>query len=213
MTKNELIEKIEALNEWEALMEEAKSEAEAIRDAIKAEMLERETEELIAGSYIIRWTSVLSNRFDTTGFKKVYGDLYKAFTKQSASRRFTISCQIKDPLQGNHPCRGRKGKEMFVLKDVWFGQYRPNEERIQKDNEYLELTNALIAAEDNVVKELSKEATKRFYEYMEVQAKIAAEEEANAFARGVCFGIGLMLDVFMENAAAQQPLLPKGEKK
>ena len=71
MTKNELIEKIEALNEWEALMEEAKSEAEAIRDAIKAEMLERETEELIAGSYIIRWTSVLSNRFDTTGFKKV----------------------------------------------------------------------------------------------------------------------------------------------
>ena len=92
---------------------------------------------------------------------------------------------------------------MFVLKDVWFGQYRPNEEHIQKDNEYLELTSALIAAEDNVVKELSKEATKRFYEYMEVQAKIAAEEEANAFARGVGFGIRLMLDVFMENAAAQ----------
>lgn len=76
----------------QALMEEAKAEAEAIRDSIKAEMAERETEELIAGNYIIRWTSVLSNRFDTTGFKKVYGDLYKAFTKQSASRRFSISC-------------------------------------------------------------------------------------------------------------------------
>ena len=48
-------------------------------------------EELIAGSYIIRWTSVLSNRFDTTGFKKAYGELYKAFTKQTASRRFSIS--------------------------------------------------------------------------------------------------------------------------
>ena len=55
-------------------------------------MLERETEELVVGAYIVRWTSVLSNRFDTTGFKKVYGDLYKDFTKQSASRRFTISC-------------------------------------------------------------------------------------------------------------------------
>ena len=55
-------------------------------------MMERETEELIAGSYIIRWTSVLSNRFDSTAFKKVYGELYKAFTKQSASRRFSISC-------------------------------------------------------------------------------------------------------------------------
>jgi predicted phage-related endonuclease len=92
MTKAEMIEKIEALNEWEALMEEAKAEADAIRDSLKAEMMERETEELIAGSYIIRWTSVLSNRFDTTGFKKMYGDLYKAFTKQSASRRFSISC-------------------------------------------------------------------------------------------------------------------------
>ena len=66
MSKNELVAKIEALNEWEALMEEAKAEAEAIRDSIKAEMLEREVEELTAGQYIIRWTSVLSNRFDTT---------------------------------------------------------------------------------------------------------------------------------------------------
>ena len=92
MTKTELITKIEELNEWETLMEEAKAEAEAIKDSLKAEMLERETEELIAGSYIIRWTSILSNRFDTTNFKKMYGDLYKAFTKQSASRRFSISC-------------------------------------------------------------------------------------------------------------------------
>ena len=92
MTKAEMIEKIEALNEWESLMAEAKAEAKAIKDSFKAEMLERETEELIAGTYIIRWTSILSNRFDTTGFKKKYGDLYKAFTKQTASRRFSISC-------------------------------------------------------------------------------------------------------------------------
>lgn len=91
MSRNELVAKIEALNEWETVIEEAKAEAESIRDAIKAEMLERETEELTAGQYIVRWTSVLSNRFDTTAFKKTYGDLYKAFTKQTASRRFTIS--------------------------------------------------------------------------------------------------------------------------
>lgn len=91
MSRNDLIAKIEALNEWEAVIEEAKAEAEALRDAIKAEMLERGTEELTAGQYIVRWTSILSNRFDTTAFKKTYGDLYKAFTKQTASRRFTIS--------------------------------------------------------------------------------------------------------------------------
>lgn len=92
MSKNELIAKIEALNEWESLMAEAKAEADALRDSIKAEMAERETEELVAGNYIVRWTSVLSNRFDTTAFKKQFSDLYKAFTKQSASRRFSISC-------------------------------------------------------------------------------------------------------------------------
>ena len=91
MSKNEIVAKIEALNEWEAIIADAQAEAEAIRDEIKAEMLDRDTEELVAGAYIVRWTSVLSNRFDTTGFKKVYGDLYKAFTKQVSSKRFSIS--------------------------------------------------------------------------------------------------------------------------
>ena len=89
MSRNELVAKIEALNEWEAVIEEA--EAEALRDAIKAEMLERDTEELTAGQYIIRWTSIISNRFDTTSFKKVMPDVYKAYTKPVSSRRFTIS--------------------------------------------------------------------------------------------------------------------------
>ena len=85
MSRNELVAKIEALNEWEAVIEEAKAEAEAIRDSIKAEMMERDTEELTAGQYIVRWTSI------TTAFKKVMPDVYKAYTKAVSSRRFTIS--------------------------------------------------------------------------------------------------------------------------
>ncbi len=91
MTKAEMIKKIEYLRELEEYMDEIKAEADTIRDAIKEEMLDRDIEELEAGQYIVRWTSVLSNRFDTTSFKKIYGDLYKAFTKQTTSRRFSIS--------------------------------------------------------------------------------------------------------------------------
>lgn len=91
MSKNELIAKIELLNEYEAMMEEIKAEAEVLRDSIKSEMNEQNTEEMVVGKYIIRWTSVLSNRFDATAFKKVMPDVYKAYTKQIASRRFTIS--------------------------------------------------------------------------------------------------------------------------
>ena len=71
-------------------MEEIKTEADSIRNSIKAEMEAREVEEMIAGQYIVRYTSVLSNRFDSTAFKKVMPEIYKAYTKQVSSRRFTI---------------------------------------------------------------------------------------------------------------------------
>ena len=91
MSQNEIARKIEQLKEWEAILEEAQNEVEALRDCIKAQMLERETEEMQVGTYIVRWTSVLSNRFDSTAFKREHADLYKEFTKQVASRRFTIA--------------------------------------------------------------------------------------------------------------------------
>ena len=91
MSTIEITSKIEALKDLEALIEEAKVEAETLRDEIKAEMLNRNTEELEAGQYIVRWTSVLTQRFDTTAFKKVMPDIYKAYTKQVSSRRFSIA--------------------------------------------------------------------------------------------------------------------------
>lgn len=91
MPTNDLVMKVEKLKELEELLEEVKTEAESVRDEIKQEMLTQDTEELEAGQYIIRWTSVLTNRFDTAAFKKVLPDVYKAYTKQITSRRFTIA--------------------------------------------------------------------------------------------------------------------------
>lgn len=92
MTNAQLIKQIQELNEYEELLEEAKAAADAIKDSIKAEMEMLGTEELTVGTYIIRYTSVLSNRFDTTSFKKSYGEIYKKYTKQVSSKRFSISC-------------------------------------------------------------------------------------------------------------------------
>ena len=91
MSTTEITSKIEALKELEALIKEAKAEAETLRDEIKQEMLNRNTEEMEAGQYIVRWTPVLSQRFDSTAFKKVMPDIYKSFTKQVSSRRFSIA--------------------------------------------------------------------------------------------------------------------------
>ena len=91
MSTVENTSKIDALKDLETLIEEAKAEAEALRDEIKAEMLSRNTEEMEAGQYIVRWTSVLTQRFDTTAFKKVMPEVYKEYTKQVSSRRFSIA--------------------------------------------------------------------------------------------------------------------------
>ena len=91
MTKKEIIAQIELMNEWERVIEEAKAEVEAIKDSIKAEMADWDLDELEAGSYIVRYKTVATSRFDSTAFKKTYEDLYKAFLKQTTSRRFSIS--------------------------------------------------------------------------------------------------------------------------
>ena len=91
MSKNEIASLVEQMNNYDELAAKVKAKADAIREAIKAEMLARDTEELIAGQYIVRWTSVVSNRFDSTTFKRLYADLYRDFTKPVSSRRFTVS--------------------------------------------------------------------------------------------------------------------------
>lgn len=91
MSAVDIASKIEQLKELEELIEEAKAEAEALKDEIKEEMMKQGKEEIEAGKYIVRWTSVLSQRFDSTAFKKALPEVYKAYIKQSASRRFSIS--------------------------------------------------------------------------------------------------------------------------
>ena len=91
MSTIELETRIAKMQEWEAIAEEAKQEADAIRDTIKEELQKRNATELVAGKFIVRWTSVTSNRFDSSAFKKIHGDLYKAFCKVVESRRFSVS--------------------------------------------------------------------------------------------------------------------------
>ena len=92
MSKIEMVALIETMNNYDELAAKAKTKADAIRDALKEEMLRLYTEELTAGAYILRYTSIVSNRFDSTTFKRLYSDLYKDFTKPVSSRRFTVSC-------------------------------------------------------------------------------------------------------------------------
>lgn len=91
MSSNEMSAKIRELKELQQLIEEATAEAEAIKDAIKAEMEARSMEEMRADVFKVRWTKVTSSRIDTTAFKKAMPELAQKFTKKTESRRFSIA--------------------------------------------------------------------------------------------------------------------------
>ena len=91
MAINELEKLVSEREEWMKILDDAKEMVENLTDQIKEEMLARETEELVAGKYIVRWTTFPKSSFDSSAFKKEHADLYNAFTKISTARRFTVS--------------------------------------------------------------------------------------------------------------------------
>jgi len=96
LTNYEITSKIHQLKEYEAMEEELKGLIESLKDELKSELISLNTEELTVSdnesSYIIRYTSVLSSRFDTKRFKEELGEeLYKKYQKEVSSRRFTIA--------------------------------------------------------------------------------------------------------------------------
>lgn len=88
---NEIITaKINELKELEEMAAELKTEIESIKDELKAVLAEQDVEELVVGSNIIRYTTVLTQRFDTTQLKKKLPEIYTAYLKQITSKRFSI---------------------------------------------------------------------------------------------------------------------------
>ena len=91
MSTNEMTAKIRELKELKALAEEVAQEIATIEDAIKADLTARNTDKMSVDVYQVRWTTVQSERVDTTAFKKALPDLAKQFTKTSVTRRFSIA--------------------------------------------------------------------------------------------------------------------------
>ena len=91
MNNNELRTTVAELQDLYSQVEAIKAEITARETQIKQEMDNREVEVIDLGTAIIRFTSILSNKFDTKRFKTDFADIYNMFLKQVPSRRFTIA--------------------------------------------------------------------------------------------------------------------------
>ena len=67
-------------------------ELENINEELKTAIIElmEGKEELIQGATKASYKMVVSSRFDSTGFKKVYPELFTQYSTQTSYRRFTI---------------------------------------------------------------------------------------------------------------------------
>ena len=87
----ELNERASAYFEILQQIAELQAEAEAIKDEMKAVMVDRGTEELEGSGWRATWHNTTTNRFDTTSFKKAHADLYAEFCKKTTGTRFTLN--------------------------------------------------------------------------------------------------------------------------
>jgi predicted phage-related endonuclease len=91
MSTIELVSKVRELKELQAMAEELQTEINSIQDVIKAEMNARGVDEIVVDVFKIRWKVVKSSRFDTAAFKATHAELYKQYTKETETRRFTVA--------------------------------------------------------------------------------------------------------------------------
>jgi predicted phage-related endonuclease len=91
MTAQELTKTIRELKELKAMASDLTAEITTLEDTVKAEMTARGTDEMTVDVFKVRWTSVISNRFDSTAFKATHASLYQQYSKPVETRRFSIN--------------------------------------------------------------------------------------------------------------------------
>ena len=91
MNTNTILENIEKLAELKAFQEELNAEIESIKQSLKKEMIRRKVDELSCGKYTMRYKSIVSDKFDSSSFKKSMPDVYASFIKQTSQMRFSIT--------------------------------------------------------------------------------------------------------------------------
>lgn len=91
MTQN-INEIMKELAEYTTMQQELDLQIEALKDQIKDYMTDNNVDEVLGedGSHAT-WREVISNRFDSTAFKKDFLDIYKEYCKKSTTKRFTFN--------------------------------------------------------------------------------------------------------------------------
>ena len=90
MDNKTINEKIVEIRNFENEIKQMQEVVDSLKDELKNEMTARGVDELDTGTFKMSYKDVVSNRFDSKAFEKDNEIIYKAYLKESVSKRFTI---------------------------------------------------------------------------------------------------------------------------
>lgn len=91
MSIKDLDTRVSALKELQTQIETLTAEAEAIKDELKSEMIDRGSDVLIGTGWKASWKVIESSRIDTKALKAAMPDVAQRFTVTSRASRFLLS--------------------------------------------------------------------------------------------------------------------------
>lgn len=91
MKNTNINEVIREIKEYQEMQDALKVEIDKLKAEAIEYLNENEIDEYLCDEGKVTYREVLSNRFQSTEFKKIHADLYEAFTKKTSSMRFTCN--------------------------------------------------------------------------------------------------------------------------
>ena len=82
---------IKEIKEYQAMQEALKAEIEALKADAVEYLKANDIDEYMCDEGKVTYREVISNRFDSTSFKKDFADIYAEYSKKTSSMRFTCN--------------------------------------------------------------------------------------------------------------------------
>lgn len=91
MTERQIENRVKKLKEIESQRKALEEQEKALKAEIKKDMESKGLEEMKTKNFVICWKEIISNSLDSKALRASFPDICEQFTKQSASKRFTIA--------------------------------------------------------------------------------------------------------------------------
>lgn len=93
MSDKTMVKKVNEIKTLESQKKAIEKQIAELQDSIKKELEARGQEEARAGDWVVRFKSIVNNKFNTKAFAADHPRLYQKYMAPAQSMRFTIGAQ------------------------------------------------------------------------------------------------------------------------